>query len=96
MEELDYTISQHRLQLRGVLTRATIPTIWKRWQKDIATQQVEAVDVSAVSNVDTAGVALLLELVKRQQRSSIQCVGANEQMKQIAAVSGVKDVLSLS
>lgn len=88
--------SAHVMIVKGGLTRDAIPPIWKKWHRVIQSAEIRRVDVTDVDNVDTAGVALLLELVKAQQLDSIPCVGANTQLQQIAAVSGVEGVLSLS
>ncbi|WP_404401395.1 STAS domain-containing protein [Idiomarina seosinensis] len=87
---------QGELHLQGELTRVTVPTIWSRWQREVLSKKVKQVQVSDVSSFDTAGVALLLEIIKSQDEKCLNCVGDNEQLKQIAAVSGVESLLSLS
>ena len=96
-QDISLTIdAQQRVKLSGSLTRTTVPSIWTRWCKEVCDKQVTEVDVSEVDSVDTAGVALLLELAKQHPNQSITCVGANNQLQQIAAVSGVDRLLSLS
>ena len=95
--DIDFELQQDGvLRLQGALTRSSIPAIWRRWQREVLTQKVTTVDVSEVESVDTAGVALLLEIVKAGKTQTLNCLGANQQLKQIAAVSGVEGVLSLS
>ena len=96
MSDISFAIQQQVMTIKGALTRDTIPSIWAQWRQAITADTVSSIDVSDVTNVDTAGVALLLDVVKEQQLSSITCVGANQQLQQIAAVSGVEGVLSLS
>ncbi|MBL4742450.1 MAG: sulfate transporter [Idiomarina sp.] len=96
MSDITFAIEQQVLTISGSLTRQTIPSIWTTWRQAISADKVTKIDLSDVSNVDTAGVALLLDLVKEQGLSDISCVGANQQLQQIAAVSGVEGVLSLS
>ena len=96
MSDITFAIEQQVLTISGSLTRQTIPSIWTTWRQAISGDKVTKIDLSDVSNVDTAGVALLLDLVKEQGLSDISCVGANQQLQQIAAVSGVEGVLSLS
>jgi phospholipid transport system transporter-binding protein len=96
MSDITFAIKQQVLTISGSLTRQTIPSIWTTWRQAISADKVTKIDLSDVSNVDTAGVALLLDLVKEQGLSDISCVGANQQLQQIAAVSGVEGVLSLS
>ncbi|RUO76283.1 sulfate transporter [Idiomarina seosinensis] len=95
--KVDFELQQDGvLRLQGELTRSSIPAIWRRWQREVLTQSITKVDVSNVESVDTAGVALLLEIVKAGEAQTLDCLGANQQLKQIAAVSGVEGVLSLS
>ena len=96
MSDITFAIEQQVLTISGSLTRHTIPSIWTTWRQAISGDKGTKIDLSDVSNVDTAGVALLLDLVKEQGLSDISCVGANQQLQQIAAVSGVEGVLSLS
>lgn len=96
-ETIDFNLDeQGELYLKGTLTRATIPSIWQRWQREVLPKAVKQVQVADVTTFDTAGVALLLEIIKTQENNTLKCVGDNEQLKQIAAVSGVEDLLSLS
>lgn len=94
--QISFSDDQQTLELAGALTRETIPAIWSQWLSDVNGKAISRVDVSKVDAVDTAGVALLLEVVKAQNVTSIECVGASQQLQQIAAVSGVEGVLSLS
>lgn len=84
------------LTISGALTRDTIPSVYQQWRREITSSTVTSVDVSALDTVDTAGVALLLELIKTQKLTLLPCTGASQQLQQIAAVSGVEGLLSLS
>ena len=85
------------IAFKGSLTRNSVPTLWKtrgQWLGD----ELVSVDVSQVEVIDTAGVAFLLEVMKATQGTNapLKCIGASEQLKQIASVSGVESLLSLS
>lgn len=84
------------LTIQGPLTRNTVASLWSSWQQQVLNQRVTSVDMSQVDVIDTAGVALLIELVKKSASRSLDCHGATEQLQQIAAVSGVESLLSLS
>lgn len=51
------------LHLTGPLERAVVPALWRALPTDLA--GVESIDVSAVPQVDSAGLALLAELQAR-------------------------------
>lgn len=85
------------IAFKGSLTRNSVPALWKtrkQWLRD----ELVSVDVSQVEVIDTAGVAFLLEIMKATQGTNppLKCIGASDQLKQIASVSGVESLLSLS
>lgn len=81
----------------GPLTRSSVPALWKTRGQWLGNKPV-SVDLSAVEVIDTAGVAFLLEIMKATQSTEtpLKCIGASSQLKQIASVSGVESLLSLS
>lgn len=90
-------VDDNTLIIQGALTRFTVAQLWsgrKNWK---LTDQAR-VDVSDVAVIDTAGVAFLLEVMKLtgDGQGPLTCVGASNQLKQIARVSGVESLLSLS
>lgn len=85
------------IAFQGSLTRSSVPALWKTRKQWLGNKAV-SVDVNQVEVIDTAGVAFLLEIMKATQGTNrpLKCVGASEQLKQIASVSGVESLLSLS
>jgi phospholipid transport system transporter-binding protein len=55
-------------------------------------------DLSGVTRVDSAGLALLLELARlaRGRGRELRCTGAPEQLRHLAGFFGVSDLLALS
>lgn len=55
-------------------------------------------DLSAVTRVDSAGLALLLELAReaREAKRELRCTRAPEQLRKLAEFFGLTAVLSLS
>lgn len=55
------------------------------------------IDLEGVTRADSAGLALLVEWLRESERrgASIRFVNVPEQMKQIARVCGLEDILSL-
>lgn len=90
-------VNDNTLVIQGALTRFTVAQLWPDRKTWTLTDQAR-VDVSDVSVIDTAGVAFLLEVMKRigDGKGPLTCVGASNQLKQIARVSGVESLLSLS
>lgn len=87
----------HTLILHGALTRFTVARLWSGRKSWTLTDNTR-VDVSDVAVIDTAGVAFLLEVMKLigDGNGPLTCLGASNQLKQIARVSGVESLLSLS
>jgi phospholipid transport system transporter-binding protein len=85
------------IAFKGSLTRNSVPALWKT-RKQWLGDELVSVDVSQVEVIDTAGVAFLLEIMKATQstKTPLKCIGASDQLKQIASVSGVESLLSLS
>ena len=85
------------LSLAGSLTRSAIPAQWNALSQLLDEKTVKQVDVAEVTLIDTAGVAILLEVIKHNRDAvPLQCKGISEQLRQIVTVSGVDHLLSLS
>lgn len=87
-----------RVVLDGQLTRNTVPAIWANRGTWLAgDQDALTVDLEGVEKVDSAGVAMLLQ-VKRALRSSqrdLMIINANQQFEAMLKVSGVDALLTL-
>lgn len=80
-DSLRWTREKGLLRLQGELDQDFLVPLWDA--REDATLDVETIDLSAVTRVDTAGVALLIHLVERIRRQGRQAsiVGASEKMK---------------
>ncbi len=82
--------------LAGELTFATATDAWLP-MLDCLSQPTIQLDVSALTRVDSAGLAILVAWLAeagRQQRT-VQVVGASAQLLQLARVGGVDGILPL-
>ncbi len=57
---LNWTVESGLLRLSGELERETLLPLWQ--QRDELMQQADAIDVSSLGRVDSAGLALLVHL----------------------------------
>lgn len=78
---LHWTRENGQLRLQGELDQDFLVPLWEA--REEATQGVETIDLSEVSRVDTAGVALLMHLVAhiRAQGRAASITGKSEKMK---------------
>ena len=93
-----YQDSEGRQCLKGVLTFVSVP-ILERQAADLHAADGELViDLGEVVRADSAGLALLVEWTRRaKQRSQpIRFLNVPEQLRAIAAVSGLDGILPLS
>jgi phospholipid transport system transporter-binding protein len=83
--------------LAGALTFATVPQLSAQEQQLFGQADQVTLDLEAVERSDSAGVALLVswKRLARQQNKTIVFSNTPEQMRVIARVSGVDQLLSL-
>jgi len=81
-------------RLEGELCFATVPGWLKQAERLVA---AGTLDLSAVSRVDSAGLALLLELdrASRARGAPLKIRGAGEQVRRLAAFFGLEPILRL-
>ncbi|HEY2455354.1 MAG TPA: lipid asymmetry maintenance protein MlaB [Scandinavium sp.] len=79
-DSLRWTREGGRLSLQGELDQDFLVPLWD--VREEVTQGIDIIDLSAITRVDTAGVALLMHLVAsiRQQGTSVNIVGKSEKM----------------
>lgn len=89
---------QDQVFFNGELTRATVPELWQQRSEWLLAEDKLTVDLGEVNHVDSAGVALLIEakVSLAQQKKQIQFENVSKQCRDIASVSGVAELLSLS
>jgi phospholipid transport system transporter-binding protein len=82
-------------RLSGELSFATVGSLLTEFSQQIVTHTPPKVlDLSKVSRVDSAGLALLIEWLK--QSANITFRNIPDQMQSLANVSGVQALLNLS
>ena len=75
------------MQLSGALTFANVPTVWDTFAADAVGK--ERVDVSAVTEVDSAGLALISAL-KRRAGAQCRVVGLTSKLATLASAYDVE------
>lgn len=86
-----------RLRVHGALTFATVRQVLRAAAQYFdGTRQLE-IDLSGVGNADSAGLALLVEWYRQMalKHGTIRFVGAPEQLRSLAAISEVDQLLAL-
>lgn len=85
--------------LAGELSFAQVPALLARAHDEIVagTGPVE-LDLAGVTRVDSAGLALLLELARaaRARGRELRCIHAPEQLRRLADFFGLTPMLALS
>ena len=75
------------MQLSGALTFANVPTVWDTFVTDAVGK--ERIDVSAVTEVDSAGLALISAL-KRAAGPQCRVVGMTSKLATLASAYDVE------
>lgn len=94
--ELSWELADEKLTFKGELTRATVARAWKERDDWLADGQDQlTVDLEAVDHVDSAGVALLLQLKKylMQRKCELLISNPSQQFDAIVEVSGGTSLL---
>ena len=80
MSSLNWTRDGSRLSLQGELDQDFLVPLWDA--REEATRGAETIDLSAITRVDTAGVALLVHLVSliRASGRAVNIEGKSEKM----------------
>jgi phospholipid transport system transporter-binding protein len=85
--------------LTGELSFAQVPALLPRVRAEIESGDgpVE-LDLAGVTRVDSAGLALLLELTRaaRRRGRDLRCTGAPEQLRRLADFFGLAPLLALT
>lgn len=86
-----------RLAIAGDLSFATVPRLWDRWRTLAEGRQTLDVDLRDVQRADSAGLALLIEALRRARQTgqSVRFFNIPAQMLTMARVSGLEDILPL-
>jgi phospholipid transport system transporter-binding protein len=85
-----------RFRISGVLNAATVVALLKQGRERFANVMRIELDLSAVGESDSAGLALLLEWLRmaRQAKQQIQYINVPAQIIALARISEVDDLLT--
>lgn len=88
---------QNQLLLSGELSRKTINNSFEKKVSRLLTKEIELVDLSAVSNVDTAGLASLLLMLEQTIKRShtIHFTNIPQELLNLAKLSAVDKFLPI-
>lgn len=91
--QLNWTRDGERLALQGELDQDTLNGLWDA--REQAMQGVSVIDLSDVSRVDTAGLALLIHLVDRtkQPGQAVRLESVSENLRTLAQLYNLPDGL---
>ncbi len=89
------SLGSGRFRLSGVLDGATVGELLKQSRSRFANATQLEIDLSGVSESDSAGLALLIEWVRLSQQSGLPIRYGNvpEQISALARISEVEDLL---
>lgn len=98
LDELEFNNKDGVVYVTGALNRNSVPSAWHERSAWAAGTGALCLNLSKISAVDSAGLAMLIqlkaELNKQQRALALQDV--NKQLVAFAEVSGVTELLSLS
>ncbi|ETS98474.1 lipid asymmetry maintenance protein MlaB [Providencia sp. PROV188] len=90
---LSWTKNNKTLAFSGILNRDSLVEFWDKRQTLLT--QVEQVDVSALTHVDSTGLAMLVRLKGeyQSQQSHLGIVGVSDNLNTLMELYGVKSLL---
>ncbi len=98
MTDCQLQLENGKLHLRGVLDKHSVPTAYQCSKKLLrASTAAQAIDLSEVQHIDSAGLALLLEWQSWANHAAqqLQLQHAPEQLLQLARLSELDRILNL-
>lgn len=86
-----------KLALRGKLSFSSVPALWEDCRKHLNVSDPDMVDLSQVTQSDSAGLALLIACIRyaKKKNRELHFLNMPEQMHEIARVSSLDDILNL-
>ncbi len=81
------------LQLSGILDHVTLLPLWE--QRDTVMQGMSAIDLSGLSRVDSAGLALLVHLqdIARRQSGSLAFRGISDKLQSLITLYNLQHII---
>ena len=85
-----------QFSLTGILSKKTASSLWVRRSQFKTMDHNITIDLSGVTNSDSAGLALLICLKKEALKENIEMFFTNipEQLQQLIALSHLEDILT--
>jgi phospholipid transport system transporter-binding protein len=79
--------NHHRLTLCGILDYTTVASLWQQRQQLFRGEQL-IIDLGAITRVDSAGLALLIQLTElaSQQKIACQLIGVTHQLRSLIEI----------
>lgn len=90
---LSWRSQQSTLVLAGGLDRETLLPLWQ--QRDLLLADKRALDVSGLSRVDSAGLALLIHFYyqRSQNGGELKIIGAGDRLKTLIALYNLNEII---
>lgn len=91
--QLNWTRNGERLALQGELDQGTLNSLWQEQAQ--AMQNVSVIDLSGVSRVDTAGLALLIHFIEQAKQSgqAVRLDSVSENLRTLVQLYNLPDGL---
>ncbi|MGB5398214.1 MAG: STAS domain-containing protein [Gammaproteobacteria bacterium] len=88
-------LNANSFSISGTLNFNTVPTLMKQAEGMLANCKNASVDFAAVDNANSAGLALLIEMLRfmRQRKASIRFSNVPEQIAIVARAYGIETAL---
>jgi phospholipid transport system transporter-binding protein len=84
----------HHWQLSGELTFNTVNALLEEFMLQVVLMPPKVIDLHEVTRTDSAGLALLIEMLRQTRNSSTIFTNIPSQLINIATLSGVEEMLT--
>lgn len=92
---IDTSYSENEIQITGPLTQDTVIAALKNSAAGLREGEQVTVNLQAVTDCDSAGLAMIIELIRiaRTKQMQLTFINAPTQMRDLALVSGLSAVI---
>ena len=89
------SVTEYHWRVTGALALETVPELWKRKSTLLAPGRHVTCDLAGVERTDSAGLALLVSLLReaRASETTLQFANIPDQLRSLARLSGVDGLL---
>lgn len=95
-EKLRWEFVNQRLKLQGVLDHSTVPAVWQQQQQWLSRiKECLYVDLTALSRIDSAGLALLLQIAENAQKGQLACqmIGMTDELLSLVDIYHLQPII---